>query len=99
MGNPDLGSTGTNFMTILLIYYCKFGRFSNLVHEISARVLLNFLKYEVQVVVTDRYDFEFSIKAAEIKRWTKDSTHIQEIEIIDNRTSNVISKLPWEFNQ
>ena len=37
------------------------------------------------VVVTDRYDFEFSIKAAERKRWTKDSTHMQETEIIDNR--------------
>ena len=49
MGNPDLGATGTNFMAILLIYYCKFERFSNLVNEISARVPSNFLKYEVLV--------------------------------------------------
>ena len=66
-------------MAILLIYDCKFGRFSNLANEISARVFSSFLKYEVLVVVTDRHDFEFSIKAAERKRWTKDSTHIQEL--------------------
>ena len=37
------------------------------------------------VVVTNRYDLELLIKAAERKCRTKDSTHIQEIEIIDNR--------------
>ena len=37
------------------------------------------------VVVPDRYDFEFSIKAAERKLRTEDSTHIQKIEITDNR--------------
>ena len=90
MRNPDLGATGTNFMEILQsIHYSKFGKFSNVANEISARVLLSFLKYELLVAVTDRYNFGFSIKAAERKRWTEDSTHIQEIEIIDNR--NVLS--------
>ena len=37
------------------------------------------------VVIPDRYGFEFSIKAAERKHRTEDSTHIQETEIIDNR--------------
>ena len=37
------------------------------------------------VVIPDRYGFEFSIKAAEWKHRTEDSTHIQETEIIDNR--------------
>ena len=36
------------------------------------------------VVVPDRYDFEFSIKADERKRRTEDSTHKQKIEIIGN---------------
>ena len=40
---------------------------------------------EVLVVVSDRYDFEISIKAAGRKRRTEDSTHVQEIEIIDNQ--------------
>ena len=35
------------------------------------------------VAVPDRYNFEFSMKAAERKRRTEDSTHMQEIEIID----------------
>ena len=37
------------------------------------------------VVIPDRYGFEFSIKAAERKYRTEDSTHTQETEIIDNR--------------
>ena len=53
---------------------------------------------EVLVVVTDRYDFEFSIKAAEIKHRREDSTHIQEIEIIENRNVHshfkVLTKTP-----
>ena len=36
------------------------------------------------VIFPDQCDFEFSIKAAEWKCRTEDSTHIQEIEIIDN---------------
>ena len=47
--------------------------------------LSSFLEYEVLVVVTDWYDFEFSIKAAGRKRWAEVSAHIQETEIIDNR--------------
>ena len=43
------------------------------------------------VVILDRYGFEFSIKGAERKHQTEDSTHIQEIEIIDNR------KVPKSF--
>ena len=37
------------------------------------------------VVIPDRYGFEFSIKGTERKHRTEDSTHIQGIEIIDNR--------------
>ena len=77
MGNPDLCATGTNFMAILQsIYYSKFQRFSNVADEIFAKLISSFLEYEVLVVVTDRYDFKFSRKAAEIKRQTEDSTHI-----------------------
>ena len=36
------------------------------------------------VVIPDRYGFGFSVKDAERKHRTEDSTHIQEIEIIDN---------------
>ena len=61
------------------IDYSKFKRFSNVVDEVSAKVLSSFLEYEVLVVVTDWYDFEFSIKAANRKRRTEDSAHIQEI--------------------
>ena len=71
-------------MTIY-IDYSKVERFSNVVDEVSAKLLSSFLEYKVLVVVTDRYDFEFSIKAADRKRRTEDSAHIQEIEIIDNR--------------
>lgn len=35
--------------------------------------------------MNDQYNFEFSIKAAEKKRRKEDSSHIQQIEIIDNR--------------
>ena len=62
---------------------------------LSTKALSSFLECEVLVVVSDRYDFEFSIKGAERKRRTEDSTHIQEIETNDNRKiSKVISKLP-----
>ena len=44
------------------------------------------------VVVPDQYDFESSIKPAERKGRTEDSTHIQETEIIE-----VISKLHWQL--
>ena len=71
-------------MTIY-IDYSKFERFSNVADEVSAKLLSSFLEYEVLVVVTDQYDFEFSIKTADRKRQTEDSAHIQEIEIIDNR--------------
>ena len=86
MGNPDLGATSTNFIAILQsIDYSKFESFSNVVDEISAKLFSSFLEYEVLVVATDQYDFEFSIEAAKRKLSTEDSTHIQEIEIIDNR--------------
>ena len=52
------------------------------------------------VVIPDRYSFEFSIKGAERKHRTEDSTHIQEIEIIDKRKLlKSFQKLPWEFEQ
>ena len=67
MGNLDLGAAGTDFMAMkywLHIDYSKFERFSNVADKFSAKLLSIFLQYEVIVVVTDRYDFEFSIKAA-----------------------------------
>ena len=53
--------------------------------EISTKLLLSFLECEVLVAVIDGYDFEFSIEAAERKRRTEDSTHMQEIKIIDSQ--------------
>ena len=90
MGNPDLGLTVTDFIVILqsidYIYRWNFSKTP--------------LKTPLLVAVTDGYDFEFSIEAAERKRWIEDSTHMQEIEIIDSQKfPKVISKLPWEFKQ
>ena len=81
--------------------YSKFERFSKVADEISAKILSSFLEYEVLLVVTDRYDFKFSIKAAYTKHQTKDLAHIQEILLIllITKTSTVISKLPREFEQ
>ena len=77
MGNPDIGATVTDFMVILQsIDYSKFERFFNVDDEISKKLLSSFLECKVLAVVFDRYDFEFSIRAGERKRWT---------EIIDNR--------------
>ena len=59
--------------------------------EISTKLFSSYRECEVLVVVSDRFDFEFSMKSAERKRRTEDSTHIQEIEIIDNR------KVPKSF--
>ena len=67
------------------IDYSKFERFSNVADEMPAKLLSSFLECETLVVVPDRCDFKFSIKAAERKRRTEDSTHMQEIEIIGNR--------------
>ena len=67
------------------IDYRKFERFSNVTNEIFTKLLSSFLECEVLVVVSNRYDFEFSIKSAERKRWTEGSTHIQEIKIIDSQ--------------
>ena len=52
---------------ILLRYYNLLvtARSEDVADEISAKLLSSFLEYEVLVVVTDRYDFEFSIKGAE----------------------------------
>ena len=90
MGNPDLGATVTDFIVILqsidYIYRWNFSKTP--------------LKTPLLVAVTDGHDFEFSIEAAERKRRTEDSTHMQEIEIIDSQKfPKVISKLPWEFKQ
>ena len=86
------GATVTYFMAILQsIDYNKFEGFSNVADEISLKFLSSFRECEVLVVVSDRNDFEFSIKAAERKRRTEDSTHIQETEIIYNR------KVPKSF--
>ena len=56
-----------------------FERFSNVPDEVSAKLLSSFLEYEVLVVVTDRYDLEFSIKAADRNRRKEDLVHIQKI--------------------
>ena len=86
MGKPDHGATAINFIAILQsIDYNKFEIFWNLTDEISAKLLSNFLECEVLVVIPDLYGFEFSIKGAERKHRTEDSTHIQKIESIDNR--------------
>ena len=85
MGNAEHGTAAVNFRPILpSIDYNKFESFSNVADEIFAKLLSSFLECEVLVVIPDRYGFEFSIKGAERKHWTEDSTHIQEIEIIDN---------------
>ena len=67
MGHPYLGATNTNFMAILQSIDCS---------KTSARLISRFLEYEVLLVVTDRYDFEFSVIAAERKRWTEGSAHV-----------------------
>ena len=85
MGNPDPGATVTNFMAILQpIDYSKFGRFSTVADEISAKLLSNSLECKVLVVAPDRYDLGIWMKAAEGKLRTEGSNHIQEIEVIDN---------------
>ena len=86
MGNPDPRATATDFMAILQSTdYSKFERFSNVADEISTKLLSSFLKCEVLVRVTDGYDFQFSVEVAEKKHGTEDSTHMQEIEIIDSQ--------------
>ena len=86
MGDPDHDATATNFMAISQsIDHNKFERFSNVADEISVKPLSSFLECEVLLAIPDRYGFEFPIKGAERKYRTEDSTHIQEIEIIDNR--------------
>ena len=86
MRNPDLGATVTDFMAILQsIDYNKFERFSNVADEIFTKLFSSFLKGEVLDAVSDGYDVEFSIEAAERKRWTEDSTHMEEIEIINSQ--------------
>ena len=79
MRNPDPGGTATDFMAILQSTdYSKFKRFYNVADKVSTKLLSSFL--ECEMLVPDGYDFEFSIEAAERKRWTEHSTHIQEIE-------------------
>ena len=85
MGNDVFGTTVADFMAILQsINYRKFERFSKVADEISTKLLSSFLECEILVVVSDQYSFEFSIKAAERKHETDDSTHMLEFEIIDN---------------
>ena len=94
MGHPYLGASSTNFMAILQSIDCsKLGRYLNAADEISARLLSRFLEYEVLLVVTDRYDFEFSVKAA------KAQLMCRKLELLITETSKVSSKLPWEFEQ
>ena len=101
MGNPDHGTPAINFMaTLRSTDYNKFERFSNVADKISAKLLSSFLECYVLVVIPDWYSFEFSIKGAERKHRTEDSTHIQETEIIDNRKFlKSFQKLPREFEQ
>ena len=75
MRNPGLGATVTDLMAILQsIDYSKFGRFSSWWN--FYKLFSSFHECEVLVVVPDRHNFKFSVKAAERKRRTKDSTHI-----------------------
>ena len=75
MRNPGLGATFMEFMAILeSIDYSKFERFSNEADKISGKLLSSFLEFELLVVVPDRYNIKFSIKAAKRKRRTEDST-------------------------
>ena len=100
LGNPDLGATVTDFMAILQsIDYSKFERFSNVADKIFTKLFSSFLECEVVVVVPDRHDFGFSIKSAKRKRQREDSTHMQEIKVIDNQKFPVTSNLSWKFKQ
>ena len=86
MGNLDHGAAAVNLMAVLQsIDYNKSERFSNIAHQIFAKLLSNFLECEMLVVTPDRYGFEFSIKSAERKYRTENSSNVKEIEIIDNR--------------
>ena len=50
---PDLSATGTYVMAISQsIDYRKFGRFSNVADEISARLFSSFFEYEMLVAAT-----------------------------------------------
>ena len=82
-------------MTILQsIDYRKLERSSTVGNEIYTKLILSFDECAMLVVVSHRYDFEFSITAAERKCRTEDSTHKQKIETIDNqKSSKLISKL------
>ena len=55
------------------------------------------LEYEVLVGVTEPYDFEFSIKAADRKRRRADRAHTQEIEVIDDRNVHSHFKVTSEI--
>ena len=55
------------------------------------------LEYEVLVGVTDPYDFEFSIKAADRKRRRADRAHTQGIEVIDDRNVHSHFKVTSEI--
>ena len=70
-------------ITASSIDYSKFESFPNVPDEISAELLSSILECEVLAAVTDRYDFEISIKAAERKRRIEDSTHMPLTEIND----------------
>ena len=85
MSNLVFGATVSDFMEILQsIDYRKFERFSNAANEISTKLLSSSFECEVLVVVSDRYSFEFSIKAAEKIPRIDDLTHMQLYEIIDS---------------
>ena len=97
MVNTDLGATVTAFIAILQsIDHSKFERFSNVADEISTKLLSSFLECEELVAVTDGYDFEFSIEAAERKGRTDGSSYMQEIEIID---SQKFQSFLWNSNK
>ena len=86
MGNPYLSAAITNFIAKLqFIDYSKFERCFYIADENSTKLLSSFLECEVLVAYTDGYDFEFLKEAAERKHRTEDSTHLQEIEIIDSQ--------------
>ena len=100
MGNLDLGATVTDFIAIFeSIDYSRFEIFSNVGDEISRKLLSSFIECEVLVAITDGDGFEFSKEASERKHLTEDSTHMQEIEIIDSHKCPKSFQRLWKYKR
>ena len=92
MGNLDLGATVTDFIAISeSIDYSRFEIFSNVGDEISRKLLSSFIECED--------GFEFSKEGSERKHLTEDSTHMQEIEIIDSHKCPKSFQRLWKYKR